>query len=229
MADNRALVLIPCSAAKASRPSTLVPVSPIEGILPLRKRMIELTGDITSGAAVPAVSLYNGALYKQCRGRLEAVASGFYPEIDLLIVSAYYGLLHPAEPISCYNLSMDSEVEGNQVYRLWQWLRLGAVLEGYVGRRKISNIWSLLSYSHGSPYRQALNPFWKEMSGKVISWQVTVEGDGQNNPYRRGQWLEQVLMALPEHLVEEEPVPDSIMPHNDSADSHKRPIQYLRI
>lgn len=230
MPGERALVLIPCSSAKESRSSGLKPESPVEGIMPLRERMVELRGDISRGTAVPAVSLYNGVLYNQCQGSIEAIASGQYPDIDLLIVSAYYGIVHPAEPIAKYDLRMGNEVAGTKVYRLWQQWGLGAVLEDYVRRRKIVNVWSLLSNSHPYyQYQQALNPFWKNMKNEVSCRQVTVPGGGQSNPYRRGEWLEQVLTTSPHHLVEVEPVPESVVPQCGRVDSVKRPIKYLEI
>jgi len=230
MPGERALVLIPCSSAKESRSSSLKPENPVEGILPLREHMVGLVGDIASGTAVPAVSLYDGALYKKCRESIEAIASGQYPDVDLLIVSAYYGIVHPAEPIAKYDLHMGNEVAGTKVYRLWQQFGLGTVLEDYVRRRKIVNVWSLLSNSHPySQYQQALNPFWKNMKGEVICRQVTVPGDGQNNPKRRGEWLEQVLTSSPHHLVEMEPVPESVVLQCGLVDSGKRHIKYLKI
>lgn len=192
--------------------------------------MMELKGDITSGPSMPAVSLYDGALYNQCRGSMETVASGRYPEIDLLIVSAYYGLVYPAESIAKYNLRMGDEAAGMKVYRFWKRHGLGAILEDYVRRRNITNVWSLLSKSHPySQYHQALNPFWKNVKGKVNCWQVTVPGDGQNNPYRRGEWLEKVLTTLNSHLLERKPVPESVVPQDDRVDGGRRSIKYLPI
>jgi len=227
MAGERALVLVPCSGGKASRPSDIEPGNPIPGVEPLRKRMVELKGDITSGRTVPAVSLYSGALYKKCWKSMEAVVSGQYPDVDLLIVSAYYGLVHPAEPIADYNLHMGNEVAGMKVYRHWQRLGLSAVLEAYVREQRITHIWSLLSDSHPrSQYRQSLNPFWKNMKGKVIIRQVTVPGDGQNNSYRRGEWLDLVLTYMPGHLVEDNPVSESVQ-QRIHTDENRRKIAYL--
>jgi hypothetical protein len=192
--------------------------------------MVKLAGDITTGPAMPAVSLYDGTLYNQCRGSMEAVVSGRYPEIDLLIVSAYYGLVHPAEPIADYDLRMGDKVDGVKVYRLWRQLGLGAVLEDYVRRRNITNVWSLLSKSPpNSQYQQALDPFWKNVKGKVNCWQVIVPDDGQGNPYRRGAWLELVLMTSPDHLFEGGPVPESVAPQGGWVASGKRPIEYRQI
>jgi len=225
MAGERALVLVPCSERKEPRPSRIEPESPIAGILPLRECMVKLAGDITTGPAVPAVSLYDGTLYNQCRGSMEAVASGRYPEIDLLIVSAYYGLVHPAEPIAGYNLHMGDKVGGVKVYRLWQQLGVGTVLEDYVRRQEITHIWSLLA----SQYQKALNPFWRNLKGKVDCWQVIVPRGGQSNPYRRGEWLEQVLMTSPHHLLESDPVPELVAPQGGWVASGKRPIEYRQI
>lgn len=225
MAGERALVLVPCSERKESRSSKIEPQSPITEILTLRERMVEFVGDITMGPAVPAVSLYNGALYNQCQGSMEAVASGRHPGIDLLIVSAYYGLVHPAEPIAGYNLHMGNEVGGVKVYRLWQQLGVGTVLEDYVRRQEITHVWSLLA----SQYQKALNPFWRNLKGKVDCWQVIVPGGGQSNPYRRGEWLEQVLMTSPYHLLESDPAPESIAPPGGWTASGKRSIEYRQI
>ena len=230
MAGERALVLVPCSERKESRSSKIEPQSPITEILTLRERMVEFVGDITMGPAVPAVSLYNGALYNQCQGSMEAVASGRHPGIDLLIVSAYYGLVHPAEPIADYDLRMGDKVGGVKVYCLWRQLGLGAVLEDYVRRRNITNVWSLLSKSHPySQYQQALDSFWKNVKGKVNCWQVIVPRGGQSNPYRRGEWLEQVLMTSPHHLLESDPVPELVAPQGGWAANGKRPIEYRQI
>ncbi len=225
MAGERALVLVPCCKKKVPRPFKIETGISVAGILPLREHMVDLAGDITTGPAVPAVSLYDGALYSRCQESMGAVANGRYPQIDLLIVSAYYGLVHPAEPIAKYDLCMDDDVAGMKAYRFWQQMELGAVLEDYVRRRKVTNVWSLLA----SQYRKALNPFWKDVNGTVNCWQVTVPGGGQSNPARRGDWLERVLATSPAHLLEGEPVPESVAPQGGWAASGKRPIEYERV
>jgi len=187
VAGERALILIPCSGTKYQSLTGIRPRGPIDGISSLRGRMVHLTGNISSGTAVPAASLYQGALYRQCRESLEALANEEYPGIDLLIVSAFFGVVHPAEPISQYELRMGDEIAGYKVYRWWQKFQLGAVLEAYVEARGITRVWSLLGSSPPwSQYQQSLNPFWQRMKGKVACRQVIVPGGGQSNSSRRG-------------------------------------------
>ena len=229
MAGERALVLVPCSERKEPRPSRIEPESPIAGILPLRECMVKLAGDITTGPAVPAVSLYDGAIYNQCQGSMKAVASGRYPKIDLLIVSAYYGLVHPAEPIAGYNLHMGDKVGGVKVYRLWRQLGLGAVLEDYVRRRNITNVWSLLEIASVFTISAGARLVLEECEGKGELLAGHVPRGGQSNPYRRGEWLEQVLMTSPHHLLESDPVPELVAPQGGWAANGKRPIEYRQI
>ena len=189
--------------------------------------MVHLTGNISSGTAVPAASLYQGALYGQCRGSLEALANGEYPGIDLLIVSAFFGLVHPAEPISQYELRMGDEIAGNKVYRWWQKFHLGAVLEAYVEVQGITRVWTLLGSSPPwSQYQQSLDPFWQKMKGKLACRQVIVPGGGQSNSSRRGAWLEAVMTRDPTHLVAADPSPDSLNQAIGIPESECRPITY---
>lgn len=204
-----------------------MPKGPIKGIAPLRERMVHLVGDITSGPAEPAAALYQGALYGQCRGSLAALANGEFPRIDLLIVSAYYGLVHPAEPIAKYNLRMGDEVAGNKVYHWWQKFQLGAALEAYVEAREITQVWSLLGSSPPwSQYQQSLDPFWQRMKEKVACRQVIVPGGGQSNSSRRGAWLGAVVTRDPMHLVAANPSVDAFSRASGEPQDECRPITY---
>lgn len=216
MAGERALVLLPCSGTKRTRPTALEPVGPVDGIDVVRDRVWSALGTKPAAApAVPAIALYDGLMYVAADRALRAVAAGKYPNVDVLIVSALYGLVRPAEPIVDYDLTMGTTTgNGPRVYRLWQQHGIADVLGRYVRDRGITSVWSLLSSSvPASPYQQAFQAYWDRT--QVPCRHVKVRNAGMDILRKRGTWLDATLRAMPEHLLEGRPEPAKIRPYLD--------------
>ena len=223
MPGDRALVLLPCSGTKRVRPTALSPAEPVAGIEAVRDHVWSALGSGPEpGKTVPAIALYDGLMYVAADRALRAVATGKYPSVDVLIVSALYGLVRPAEPIADYDLTMGTTTDhGSRVYRLWQQHGIADVLARYVRDREITRVWSLLSSSvPASPYQQAFQAFWE--TTRVPSRHVRVRNAGMDILRKRGAWLDVTLRVMPEHLLEDRPDPERIRPYLDCAVQYDR-------
>lgn len=222
MTDRRGLVLVPCCKEKASIHGAAIG-HPLDGIAPAREGLVarlratpdlaELPenrdGILAQGAGTaPAAGLYNGAFYRPLRGLWGT------SNVDLLIVSAAYGVVHPFEPIRRYELQMGSRLaDGSSVYRYWRDAGLGRVLASHAERRGVTHVWSLLpdSMASGTPYQQSLVDFWDHCrERKITATHVKVfnsEGAsaGTGTAAKRGQWLAAILRSNPSILTEPNP------------------------
>ncbi|KAF5053746.1 N-glycosylase/DNA lyase [anaerobic digester metagenome] len=221
--SRRALILIPCSNLKTQ------PRSPTPGAEPLadlsaardvlladlvaKPEFLEFTanrkgiGD-PSSPAIPAIDLYSGKLYSAAAKSLRAVAAGKHPDVEVLIVSALYGLVRLTEPIKWYDLTMGDNVgDGRHVYQYWTDTGLWKQLEAFIAEEGITNVWSLLpdSLPH-TPYHRVFQFFWAHSGqGMPECIHVMALGVSMATGVRRGRWLNQVLSRMPEHLTAEAP------------------------
>ena len=221
--SRRALILIPCSNLKTQ------PRSPTPGAEPLadlsaardvlladlvaKPEFLEFTanrkgiGD-PSSPAIPAIDLYSGKLYSAAAKSLRAVAAGKHPDVEVLIVSALYGLVRLTEPIKWYDLTMgDSVGDGRQVYQYWTDTGLWKQLAAFIAEEGITNVWSLLPDSLPyTPYHRVFRSFWaRSGQGMPECIHVMAPGVSMATGVRRGRWLNQVLSRAPEHLTAEAP------------------------
>lgn len=214
MSDStkKALVLIPCSATKQIG-SPGGKVEPVRGISPLRERLRSLIAKTPELAGRPenqrgildanapltvARTLYSGKFYQYCPQAL----SRQYDNVDILIVSAFYGLAQLEESLAKYNLEMkDALGSGQKIHQFWADGNLSDVLRQYVHDHGISFVWSLLPNSTDYPYHQTLASFWSKPED-VKCYHVKVykaEGKpaGSGSGQKRGEWLNEVLTTDP--------------------------------
>ncbi|MDW7730423.1 MAG: peroxide stress protein YaaA [Bacillota bacterium] len=158
-----------------------------------------------------ALDLYVGNFYHAAGNALEQVASGNLAGIDVLIVSALYGLVFLNEGIKRYDLQMgDSLEDGTRAYRYWQNKGLAGVLSDYVECNGITVVWSLLPNSMPSfPYQQVFNALWKEAKAMGVDcYHVNVPGAGSSTGHQRARWLQAVLDYRPELLLNGSEMPN---------------------
>ena len=214
----KALVLIPCCKSKAAVFSEHWS-PPFPDLQKAREELfekIDLTESLSNkdcnlrGILNPyshitrALDLYVGNFYYAAGNAIEQVASGDIAGVDVLIVSACYGLLLPNEGIKRYELQMSESLnDGMKVYKYWQNKGLAGALSDYVTNNGITAVWSLLPNSMQSfPYQQVFNAFWKEAKTLGIDcYHVNVPGAGSSSGYQRARWLQTVLDNSPELLL----------------------------
>jgi len=235
MNDKRALVLIPCCKEKTANPSRVAFIQALQDIGNIRAkilRLVQQTPQITNrpenqrGILDPnapitlAADLYTGNLYQALGPVLRNAIVGGYPQVDILIVSALYGLIQLGEGIKEYELRMDDRlIDGTPVWRFWKREGLWRLLQAYVSERNISYVWSLLPDSLPSyPYHQVFEDFWMlaKRQKTVVTLHVKVSrGDGRSagtgSGAKRGKWLRYILSINPHHLLGE-PLPPAQLP-----------------
>jgi len=223
--ENKALILIPCCRSKKeSGVSFQRGTQPLQGIQSLRDQLlseIKLTQDIANkhenqeGILNPvaqmtkALDLYKGIFYQAAGNSLLEVAEGRYSTIDILIVSAFYGLVRLDEGLKKYELKMgDTMYNGSKVYKFWQKQELWQILVKYIEEHTLTHIWSLLPDSTpGTPYNRVFNQLWEELGNSRVEcyWVKLKPQHGQGTPFKRGQWLKAVLESIshsqPKYLI----------------------------
>ena len=224
MKQHKALILVPCCKKKTVVPSTEV-VSALPGLPVLREKLLEAIkitpvlkekeenrkGILDPEAAISrAIDLYCGRFYNQAEDLLRALAGGQVTNVNVLIVSAFYGLVLPHEGIKEYELLMsDTLSSGMKIYRYWQDCGLWEILQDYIKRNKISHVWSLLPNSRPKfPYQHVFKQFWGKAGDYGVScFHVRVPGARTSTGYQRARWLGEVMSSDPGLLVNPEKMP----------------------
>jgi len=207
---SKALVLIPCCKSKAAVISDKWS-APFPDLQHLRTELLEricateelvdrdsnLSGILNPYSHVTrALDLYVGGFYNAAGRTLEQVAAGNTAGVDVLIVSAFYGLVLLNEGIKRYELQMsDFLQDGTRVYKYWQSKGLAAALGDYVSNNGITLVWSLLPDSmSSSPYHQVFKSFWEKGKANGLDcYHVKVPGVRSNISFQRGEWLKSVI------------------------------------
>ncbi len=219
---KKALILIPCSDNKQVDPeaSTAPPMNGVEELrrrlhallrerLEIRARERNLEGLFNERAPrTPAFRLYRGALYKELTGDWSLRVVGGDGPVEILIVSAAYGLVHPTEALATYDVKMgDRADELAKVYRFWHREGLPRLLEEYLNGSSITHVWSLLPDSEPAlQYHRVFKPLWvhAEDLGRTC-YHVEAQNRngatvGQDSGRKRGMWLHAVLRSRPAML-----------------------------
>src|SRR4030095_4545997 len=155
----------------------------------------------------PAFQLYQGKIYQPLTSCWKNQC------VDILIVSAAYGLVIPDESLREYELQMgDILHNGCPIYRFWQTAGLPGLLKDYARHRSISHVWSLLPDSNTrqskTPYHRLFRDYWDKSSrSEQKCFWVKVDNShgksvGTGSGTKRGEWLAAILRTRPEILTE---------------------------
>jgi hypothetical protein len=149
------------------------------------------------------VELYCGDLFQKCRQALRNRP----PNVHILIVSAFYGLTRLEENLAKYELKMADRLwDGRTIQKFWQDERLSDFLQQYVYDHNILHVWSLLPDAQEVPYHRIFREFWRNPEGVKCYWvKVFVDNGasaGQGSRGKRGEWLNEIVMANPALLCE---------------------------
>jgi len=199
---KRTLILIPCSGLKRSGGTTeyhtnssilnYLTSTSREHLLSLRRQLfghfsIPVGPDI--GYHNDGTINYRGA-YKRYAGKIYSpISSGSWeklrstPHLDLVIVSALYGLLRYDESIQNYDVMMQGKI-GNHTLKWW-WRNKGLcmILRDYINKNNISEVHNVLS----NDYNEALRDCFVSMNVKHLCHDFSEYKSGSNA--HRGKWV----------------------------------------
>jgi len=209
-AQKGALILIPCCKTKIVLPENRFFSSLLEGMQGLRTQLLELINDTRDiadrpenkrgilDATVPltaALDLYSGGFYQIARKCLALCLDNRIQSINVLIVSAFYGIVELYEGLRIYDLTMaDRLIDGKQIWQFWRDKTLSQIISHYVFRNNISHIWSLLPNSPQFPYHKIFNDLWDISHFYELScYHVNVPNAGSGTGIKRAEWLREAL------------------------------------
>jgi len=206
------VILIACSGSKTeggspnyngSSLSSLLPVGSVRYLMAARLELAGMVdeipgpdfGGVSPGrkAFLPALERYSGKVYERSQVR------NIYPktkELNILIISALYGLLDAYEPIRLYNHEMkDTTKHGTRLYTWWKAKRLGKLVEEAVFALEPNRVHCLLPQN----YLKALMPLSAETFNRRGIECKTYEHPGQGIGILN-KWGEDLEGILLEHL-----------------------------
>jgi len=213
----RALIIIPCSCAKVSKPliNYNQSASALNGVAHLRQKLLNAllqeqefisnkknqNGVLNANSSYTiACELYDGKMYAKIKDVIRLIAKNQYPDINILILSALYGIVQLNEELQLYDLTMGTSIANqvksdNKVYKVWKKSNLSDIVYQYITNQKINNVWSLLPDSMPYPYHQVLTSLWKQLCQNNISCYHVFPGKEKNQcaGLYRGLWLDCML------------------------------------
>ncbi len=206
MDATRIVVLIPESTRKA-KGGERVPAgtASLADALPrdARRKLEVLRAQVRLASAesiegpeefLPAYRRFRGNMY---RAISEEAWERRIPGVEVVIVSALYGLVASRDPIVAYHVSMAEPHERfGKMNRWWRDHGLPALLRDYLRAIKPEQVLDVLSLE----YREAVEGFAGSLRGIQVR-QVDFRGLGRGSQPRRGKLVAKVLRGEP--LVKE--------------------------
>jgi len=209
---NRILILIPCSGSKKKGGITIYNVDDCivnyldptyEGkLLNLRRELFrELSLPLGRDLCyedeerieyLAAYERYTGN-YSQIYRR---ISQGSWdklkqtPKLELIIVSALYGLLKYDEPIRWYDKTMKDKFKSQTLKTWWRNNSLCAILKNYVDKNNIYEVHNVLS----DDYNEALSGCFVNMKAKYQYHGFADYKSGSNA--HRGKWAEAFVQSF---------------------------------
>lgn len=142
---------------------------------------------------MPAIERYTGKLYGEIDSSLWKRSKGREDSMEVVIVSALYGLLSPWEAIRDYDLAMDEPYA--ERIQLWKWWRnqgLGEMLCEFVDRSGASTVHDFL----GGPYRNISRGMKAQASSKFRLISHQYPGEGSGSIYHRGRDVRKLMEKI---------------------------------
>lgn len=112
-------------------------------------------------------------------------------DVDLVIISALYGIVRFDESIRYYDTTMNNKVQGKNLKRWWKYQNLSAILNNYIIQNNISHVHVVLS----NDYMEALG---ESFSNLNINCEYHKEFSKYNSGsnFHRGDWLENFVQSF---------------------------------
>lgn len=149
--------------------------------------------DDQQGLYITSIDRYNGTFYKTANKEIKsAITSTTQPH--LLILSALYGLLHPADPIQDYNLQMGDK----PAKTIWN-KYLSAILKDYIKANNIHKVYLYLgsSTSYFKLAQHTLIPLVKDGTLSEANLYEVQNGSTYYTPHTHGLLLASHLTGQP--------------------------------
>ena len=152
----------------------------------------DLGGDQdVSKSLMRAFERYDGNLYRRIESTYWQQLANV-DHVEILIVSALYGLLTPFEPIRNYNLMMGTSIAPRfRLSRWWVDQGLDALLKEYIIHNQISEVYNFLSCS----YSVIAGPLYL-LCPTVKTHHKGYAGLGSGSDHHRGKDINNLLKCL---------------------------------
>lgn len=197
------LILIPCCSKKRSGGDPAYSAN--DAIFnhlsnPFRERLLNLRREIFTTFSIPlgedfgiaenknsilyleAYKRYSGRIYQEIRlNSWEKIKNN--PQLDLVIVSALYGLIRYNEWIRDYNRTMQDKIGTQKIKTWWRNNKLYAILRDYIIENNISDVYNFLSID----YNDALKGDLTDLGIELHSPDFAMYRSGSNSV--RGHWI----------------------------------------
>jgi len=139
---------------------------------------------------MPAIERYTGKLYGKIDSSLWKRLKGREDSMEVVIVSALYGLLSPWEAIRDYDLAMDEPYAKRiQLSKWWRNQGLGEMLCEFVDRSGASTVHDFL----GGPYRNISRGMKAQASSIFCLISHQYPGEGSGSIYHRGRDVRKLM------------------------------------
>ncbi len=215
--QQRILVLIPCSMSKVSGgereyrldaggPLGRLPPHLIKELVDLRVHIAKLLDECidndlrtasgrTTVPLLPAWKRYQGSLYKQVSPDLWQTCLN-RNEVDVVIISALYGVVPAGEWIRDYDASMAQKTAAGRLCTIWKKLGLPRLLREFIRINGYSIVCDLLSLDYG----KAVAGYAADL-GDISVKRPNMAQYRSGSTYHRGIKLAKILVALLEPSV----------------------------
>lgn len=197
------LLLIPCSNSKNKGGDPAFRGRTLKNELPEAdgNRLVELRQEVASAFGIflppeegrglpliPAFRRYSGNLYGQVKSETWNALRD-RADVDLVIVSALYGLIYWDEPIIEYDAAMSGRVgERRRLHTWWRQNGLGEILATLISSRGYERVRSLLSGDYENAVKGAA-----DLSTDADWLLYEYSGLGTGSTYYRGRDINRVL------------------------------------
>jgi len=205
---SRTIILIPCSGSKREGGETsyntnssilnYLTDSSRKHLLNLRRRLFEYFS-IQFGQDVGHHNnkIYYMPAHKRYAGKDSQIYRQISPSswdilrntenLDLVIISALYGLLRYDEPIRYYDKKMKDIMEHQTLKTWWRNNGLCDIVKDYLNKNNISEVHSVLS----NDYNEALRGCFTDIGAKYVYHDFSEYKSGSNA--HRGKWVDDFI------------------------------------
>ena len=194
------LILIPCSGSKVEgsapiqqerRATDDLNTEYTKKLKLLRNNIFNafnLTSKVKIDEFMPAYRRYTGNIYS----KIPKLAWENLKEnkgLEIIIISAYYGIIYWDEPIICYNIAMSDNISPKRKLNTW-WRKKGLteIVAHFINNKEYDNVKSLLSIS----YQAALQGIHSKISTRWLQYEYPKLGSGSD--YYRGVDIKNLLL-----------------------------------
>lgn len=194
------LILIPCSGSKLEGGienlqgrKLIEDIYQTDRLDDLRKEVANFFGAPTpeefhKKPSLEAYKRYSGNIYGKISNKAWSEAKT-RDDLEIVIVSALYGMIYWDEPIIKYDVAMDNSIRrGRRLNTWWRNNGLPEILSSYVDKNGFELVRSFLS----GHYQKAILPAVDEVQAEWLRYEYPALGSGSN--YYRGSDINDIIL-----------------------------------